>query len=76
MEHKEENKYSNIMAYRGGALKHAELWHERAVVFHKDDMHPSIEAGLWVTDASKPSDELGAVLMVVEPVLGPKVYPT
>ena len=37
--------------------------------------HPSVEVGLRATDASKPSDELGAVLMVIELVLGPKVYP-
>jgi hypothetical protein len=76
VEHKGENKCSNIMAYHGGALKHVERWHERTAVFHEDGTHPSVEAGLWVADASKPSDELGLVLMVVEPVLGPKVYPT
>ena len=64
------------MAYRGGALKHVEPWHERATVFHEDGAHPNVEAGLWVVDASKPSDDLGAVLMVIEPVLGPKLYPS
>jgi hypothetical protein len=64
------------MACHGEALKHVERWHERATVFHEDGAHPSVEAGLWVADASKPSDELGLVLMVVELVLGPKVYPT
>ena len=63
------------MAYRDGALKHVEPRHERAVVFHKDDVHPSIEVGLWVADASKPGDELGTVLMVVEPLLGPTLHP-
>ena len=76
MEHKGENKCSNIMAYRGEALKHVEPRHECGVVFHEDGAHPSIEAGLRVADASKPGDELGAVLVVIEPVLGPKVYPT
>ena len=46
------------------------------MVFHGDGAHPSVEAGLRVADASKPSNELGAVLVVVEPVPGPKVYPT
>ena len=64
------------MAYYGRALKHVKPQHERAAVFHEDGAHPSVETSLWVVDASKPSDELGAVLMVVEPVLGPKVYPT
>jgi hypothetical protein len=63
------------MACHGGTLKHVELRHERGAVFHEDGTHPNIEADLWVADASKPSDELGVVLMVVEPVLGPKVYP-
>jgi hypothetical protein len=76
VEHKGENKCSNIMACHVEALKHVEPWHECGVVFHEDGAHPSIAAGLWVADASKPSDELGAVLVVVEPVLGPKVYPT
>ena len=76
MEHKGENKYNNIMAYHGRALKHVEPRHEYAAALHKDGAHPSVEAGLWVADASKPGDELGAVLMVIEPVLGPKVYPT
>jgi hypothetical protein len=58
------------MAYRGKVLKHVEPRHERTMVFQEDGAHPSIEAGLWVADASKPSDELGAVLMVVELVLG------
>ena len=64
------------MAYRGRALKHVKPRHERAAVFHEDSVHPSIEAGLWVADASKPGGEFGAVLMVIELVLGPKVYPT
>ena len=76
MEHKGENKCSNIMVCHGGALKHVEPWHERAAVFHEDDAHSSVEVGLRVADASKLGDELGVVLMVVEPVLGPKVYPT
>ena len=76
VEHKGENKCSNIMAYRGGALKHVEPWHERGVVFHEDGAHPSVEAGLRVANASKPGDELGAVLVVVELVLGPTLLPT
>jgi len=64
------------MACHGRALKHVEPRHEHAAVFHKDGMHPSVEIGLRVADASKPGDELGAVLVVIEPVLGPKVYPT
>ena len=60
----------------GGALKHVEPRHERATVFHEDGAHPSIEAGLWVADASKPSDELSVVLVVVELVLGPMLFPT
>jgi hypothetical protein len=39
-------------------------------------MHPSVEAGLWVADASKPSNEFGVAYMVVEPVLGPTLDPT
>jgi hypothetical protein len=39
-------------------------------------VHPSIEAGLWVANASKPTDELGVVLVVVEPILGPMLDPT
>jgi hypothetical protein len=35
------------------------------VVFHEDSAHPSVEAGLWVADASKPGDELDAVLVVI-----------
>ena len=42
-------------------------------VFHR--YLSSIEASIQVADASKPGDELGAVLMVVELVLGPKLYP-
>jgi hypothetical protein len=76
VEHKGENKYNNIMTCRGRALKHVEPRHERAMVFHKDGVHPSIEVGLQVVDASKPGDELGVVLVVVEPVLGPNVYTT
>jgi hypothetical protein len=76
MEHKGENKCNNIMACRGRALKHVEPWHEHGAVFHEDGAHPSVEAGLRVADASKPGDELGAVLVVIESVLGPKVYPT
>ena len=76
VEHKGENKCSNIMAYHGGALKHVKPQHEHGVVFHEDGMHLSVEVGLWVVDASKPSDELGTVLMVIEPALGPKVYAT
>ena len=64
------------MAYHGGALKDVEPWHERGAVFHEDSAHPSIEAGLWVADASKPSDELGMVLMIIELVLGPTLDPT
>ena len=64
------------MAYHGGALKHVEPRHECTTVFHEDGAYPSIEAGLWVADASKPGDELGEVLMVVEPVLGPMLDPT
>ena len=64
------------MAYHGGALKDAEPQHEHGVVFHEDGAHPSVEAGLWVADASKPGDELGVVLMVVELVLGPMLFPT
>jgi hypothetical protein len=76
MEHKRENQCSKIMAYHGRALKHVEPWHEHGAVIHEDGVHPSIEAGLWVVDSSKPNDELGVVLMVVEPIAGPKVYPT
>ena len=47
-----------------------------STVFHEDGVHPSVEAGLWVVDASKPGDELGTVLMVVEPVPGPMLDPT
>ena len=64
------------MACHGEALKHVEPRHERATVFHEDGAHPSIEAGLRVANASKPGVELGTVLMVVEPIPGPKVYPT
>jgi hypothetical protein len=64
------------MAYRGEALKHVELWHEHTAVFHEDGAHPSVEVGLRVADASKPGDELGAVLVVMEPVLGPTLHPT
>ena len=63
------------MACHDGVLKHVEPRRERVVVFHEDGTHPSVEVGLRVTDASKPADELGMVLMVVEPILGPKVYP-
>jgi hypothetical protein len=45
MEHKGKNKYINIMACRSGVLKHVEPRHERAVVFHEDGAHPSVEAG-------------------------------
>jgi hypothetical protein len=76
MEHKGENKCSNIMACHGGVLNHVEPHHELTAVFHEDSAHPSVEVGLRVADASKPGDELGTVLMVVEPVLGTKVYPT
>ena len=75
MEHKGENKYSNIMACRGGVLKHVKSWHERVAVFHEDDAHPSVEAGLRVANASKPGDELGVVLLVLELVLGPTLDP-
>ena len=64
------------MAYRGGALKHVEPRYEHVVVFHEDGAHPSVEVGLWVADASNHGDELGAVLVVVEPVLGPMLDPT
>jgi hypothetical protein len=63
------------MAYLCIALKHVEPWHECAAVFHEDSTHPRVEAGLWVANASKPSDELGAVLMVIELVPSPKFYP-
>ena len=76
VEHKGENKCSNIMACHGRALKHGEPRHERAAVFHKDIVHPSVEAGLRVADTSKPGDDLGAILVVVEPVLGPTFDPT
>ena len=75
MEHKGENKCNNIMACHGGALKHVEPRHERAVVFHEDGACPSVEACLRVADASKLGNDLGVVLVVVEPILGPKVYP-
>ena len=52
VEHKGENKCSNIMAYYGGVLKHVEPRHEHGVVFHKDGAHPNVEAGLRVADAS------------------------
>jgi hypothetical protein len=45
--------------------KHVKPGHERAVVFHEDSAHPSVEAGLWVADVSKPSDELDAILVVI-----------
>ena len=64
------------MAYYGGVLKHVEPRHEHGVVFHKDGALPSVEAGLRVADASKPSNELGAVLMVIEPVLDPMLDST
>ena len=76
VEHKGENKCSNIMAFRGRALKHVEPRHECGAVFHEDAAHPSVEAGLRVADISKPGDELGVVLMVIEPVLGPMLGPT
>jgi hypothetical protein len=76
VEHKKENKCSNIMACHGGALKHVEPRHEHVAIFHKDGAHPSVEAGLRVADARKYSDELVTVLVVVKLVLGPKVYPT
>ena len=75
MEHKGENKCSNIMACRDGALMHVKLWHERAAIFHEDSAYPNIEVGLWIVDACKPSDELSMALVVIELVLGPKVYP-
>ena len=75
VEHKGENKCSNIMACCGGVLKHVRPRHEHIAVFHKDGTHPTIEAGIRVVDASKPGDVLGMVLVVVEPVPGPKVYP-
>ena len=64
------------MAYRGKALKHVEPWHMHTTVFHEDGAYPSVEVGLRVADASKPGDDLGVVLMVIEPILGPKMYPT
>jgi hypothetical protein len=76
MEHKGENKCSNIMAYHGRALKHVEPRHERATVYQEDGVHPNIEASLQVTDASVPVDELGAVLVVIESVPGPTLDPT
>jgi hypothetical protein len=75
VEHKGENKCSNIMACHGGPLKHVEPEPERAAVFHEDGTHPSIEVGLRVADASKPGDELGVVLMVIEPLLDPTLHP-
>ena len=75
MEHKGDNKCSNIMACRDTVLKYVEPWHERAAVFHKDSAHPSVEVGLWVVDACKPSDELSIVLVVIELVPGAKFYP-
>ena len=63
------------MAFHGRALKHVEPWHEHAAVFHEDGMHPTIKAGLRFANARKPSNELGVVLVVVELVPGPKVYP-
>jgi hypothetical protein len=45
------------------------------MVFHEDGTHPGIEVGLQVVDASKPGDELGAVLMVIEPLLEPTLHP-
>jgi hypothetical protein len=75
MEHKGENKFNNIMACRDGALKHVEPRCEFAMVFHKDSVHPSVEAGLYIANASKPRDELGTVLVVIEPILGPTLHP-
>ena len=76
MEHKGENKCSNIMAYRGGALKHVEPRHEHDAVFHEDGAHPNLEVGLRIFDASKLGNELGVVLMVIELVPGPMLDPT
>ena len=64
------------MACHGGVLKHVKLRHECTAVFHEDDVHPSIEASLQVANVSKPSNELGTVLRVVELVLGPMLDPT
>jgi hypothetical protein len=64
------------MACHGGALKHVKPRNERIAVFHEDSAHPSVEASLQVANASKRGDELSTVLVVVELVLGPKVYPT
>jgi hypothetical protein len=46
MEHKGENKCSNIMACHDGVLKHVEPGHERTMVLHEDGAHPSVEVGL------------------------------
>jgi hypothetical protein len=62
-------------ACRGGALKHVKPWHEGAAVFHEDGACPSVEAGLRVIDTCKPGDELGAVLVVIEPIPGPMLDP-
>jgi hypothetical protein len=59
-----------------GPLKHVDPEPERSTVFHEDGTHPSIEVGLRVADASKPGDELGVVLMVIEPLLDPTLHPT
>jgi hypothetical protein len=64
------------VACRGGALKHVKPRYEHGAVFQEDGMHPSVEAGLRVAYTSKPGDELGVVLVGIELVLGPKVYPT
>ena len=75
-EHKGENKCSNNMAYHGRVLKHVEPQHKHPMIFHEDGTHPNVEVGLRVADTSKPSDELGTVLVVIEPILGPKLVPT
>jgi hypothetical protein len=46
VEHKGENKCSNIMACHDRVLKHVEPGHERAMVLHEDGAHPSVEVGL------------------------------
>ena len=46
------------------------------MVFHEDSAHLSTEASLQVANVSKPSNELGIVLRVVELVLGPMLDPT
>jgi hypothetical protein len=46
------------MAFFGGMLKYVEAECDRAMFFHEYGLQPSIEAGLWVVDARKLSDQL------------------